>query len=133
MSENGSQQIGEPNHGERQPIIDNSFRRMREKRTKTRGEKFAIITIKFFFCTAGFWLPSRCCSVYVVWLLLIAAFQLVYDLFTVLNCPNFDCRFLIDKHTHKNPSRTVQNATYTLASIGGLFSYALMVVTLYLT
>ena len=126
---------GRNQEGEGQPLIEDfhdSFRRMREKRMKTGGENFAITIIKVFFCVAGFWLPSRCCSFYVVWLLLISIFQLIYDLFTVLNCPNFNCRFLIDKDTHKNPSRAMQNATYTLASIGGLFSYVLMIMTLYL-
>lgn len=121
---------------EQAPILNSyhgTFRTARDKHTQTRGEKFALCSLKFAFCTAGYWLPSNCCFLYVVWLLMLSSFQLVYDLFTVFHCPNFDCRFLIDNATQKNPSRTAQNAAYTLASIGGLFSYVFMIVTLYLT
>ena len=125
---------GDIDEHERQPVIESvhgRFRAMREIRGKTMGEKCAITVIKFYFCMTGFWLPSRQWACSVVLLLLISIFQLVYDLFTVFHCPNFNCRFLINKEIHKNPTRTKQNATYTLASIGGLFSYLFMIVTLY--
>ena len=125
----------EADQRERLPLIPSfhdSFRNVREKRTETKVEKFSVNTLKFLFCTAGYWLPSSCCFMYVIWLLLLSSFQLVYDLFTVFKCPNFDCRFLIDNKTHVNPTRTAQNAAYTLASTGGFFSYTFMIATLYI-
>eukprot|EP00795_Rhopilema_esculentum_P017188 gene17188-8729_t len=107
------------------------FRNGRQKKDQSRGEKAFIAILKTVYCTAGYWVPSSCCYMYVLWLLCLSCFQLVYDLFTVFNCPNFDCRFLIDTKTHTNPMRKAQNAAYTLASIGGLFSYVFMIATLY--
>ena len=125
---------GQEIQNENQPLVDNfhnNFRAMREEQDQTSGERFAISIIKFFFSTAGFWMPSSCCAIYIAWLMLVSLFQLIYDFFTVCHCPNFNCRFLVDKTTHKNPSRNVQNAAYTLASLGGFFSYFFMIVTLY--
>ena len=125
---------GQQRPDENQPLVDNchnSFRAMREERDQTAAEKFAIRIIKSFFSTAGFWMPSNCCVIYIGLLLMVSLYQLIYDFFTVCHCPNFNCRFLVDKTRHKNPSRKMQNAAYTLASLGGFFSYFLMTVTLY--
>ena len=100
----------------------------------------ASIILKFMFCTSGYWLTSSCCVVYSIYILLICWFQVVYDLFVVLNCPYFDCRFLQKEHHHqntsnaqRNPTRAAQNATYTLASLGGCFSYTWMLYFLWVS
>ena len=125
-----------PEHeGEQDPILEsfhNSFRNEREKRVRTRMEKFSTSTMKCLFCIGGYWLPSSCCYLYLILLLLLSLFQLMYDLYIVLYCPNTDCRFLIDKVTKKSPSRAAQNAAYTLSSTGGFLSYTFMIATLYI-
>lgn len=127
-------QQGDPD--DRLPIISGfqeSFRDGRDKLRRTEGEKLVLGVLKISFCSAGYWLPSRCCFAHVIWLLLVSSFQLGYDLFIVFHCPNKDCRFLIDDNTHTNPVRTAQNVAYTLASVSGFFSYIFMILTLYLT
>lgn len=109
-----------------------NFRNQRDQYTKTCKEKSIITVLKFLFMTAGYAELSPGIIVYSLWLVLLSFFQLAYDMFTVFGCPYFDCRFIAKHHTNKhNPTRRAQNAMYTLASSGGLFSYLFMVVTLY--
>ncbi|XP_020907649.2 uncharacterized protein LOC110245702 [Exaiptasia diaphana] len=73
-------------------------------------------------------------------LALICIFQLVYDLFVVSGCPGFDCGFLVKtieakpnaSAPHRSSFRKTSNTVYTLASVGGLFSYTLLLLSLML-
>ncbi len=120
---------------ERTTILESFQDKFRQgrKQTRTNTQNFMISTLKVVFCSSGYWVPSSCCYTYVLLLVLISFFQLAYDLVTVFHCPNFDCRFLIKvKNKTSNPTRDLQNATYTFASSAGLFSFTLMIISLYI-
>lgn len=99
-----------------------------------------------YVCTSlCLWKPSGWGLIFSFFLALICVFQLVYDLFVVCGCPEFDCGFIekqlekqLEKHPRTNASahhssfRKTSNTVYTLASIGGLFSYTLLLISLML-
>ena len=127
-----------PKDKETDPLIENyhiEFRLSRIQYNKTCKEKIIISMLQFVLATAGYSKRNIRCSLYVLLLLLLALFQLVYDCYVVFHCPNTNCKFQVDhnKNETKNPTRTIQNVSYTCASAGGLLSFIFMALTLYHT
>ena len=118
------------------PLIENyheKFRRSRRAYRKTCKEKSIIVMLKFVFATAGYSARNVYCCLYAFLLFFLAIFQLGYDCYIVFYCPNTHCKFQVDhrKNETENPTRTIQNISYTCASAGGLLSFILMALTLY--
>ncbi|XP_028415748.1 uncharacterized protein LOC114539320 [Dendronephthya gigantea] len=130
------------NNDEERPVLNvlqNEFRRGRKAEDYQNHELLKQI-LKHICATLCLYKPSRWGLILGILLASICIFQLVYDLVVVCGCPGFDCGFLEkklkgDRSSNASlgaPDRKTSNAVYTLASIGGSFSYTLLLKSLLL-
>lgn len=128
---------------ENNPLISAPQKDFRQRRNAGHfGQHKTAKKILQCVCTSLYlWRPAGWGLMFSFFLALICIFQLVYDLFVVCGCPEFDCGFLeksLENHpstngsAHRLPFRKTSNTVYTLASIGGLFSYTLLLISLIL-
>ncbi|XP_032222472.2 uncharacterized protein LOC116604349 [Nematostella vectensis] len=131
--------LGRQQRAEIEPLLQGrlglaNFRNGRDEANSTRDRRCIKWTVKGMARTLGIWDPSGCGVMLSFLMALISLFQLAYDLFVVCGCPGFDCGYLQKhgNHQKQKPFRKTSNTMYTLASMGGFFSFTLLLICLLL-